>query len=262
MMVERFLACEMSLDEEREFIMLAATNAELFKTLRAYRLMEQALARNRDAMPDGDAAVRTHALALVGQTPPPPVRTAAGAGSKPAVGTATMPPRWLALAAASIVFTIAGFFLHDLIVRPAPAATPAQSTATTGIADPAAKTAVAPTMPDGEAAGVAGIAREEQPAAPSSPVASSPDAETTSPRRERANAASTPQPEPAQRAERASPSTDTPTRTSPAASGADSGRANDRGDGARETVPAREGRGDSTKPDSVNFRAKIIMPDR
>lgn len=44
-LVEQFLGCEMSLDQEREFVMQVATDPELFTLLRAYRVMDRALER-------------------------------------------------------------------------------------------------------------------------------------------------------------------------------------------------------------------------
>src|SRR5438477_12447822 len=72
--VERYLAGEMSASEEQEFFMGVATDGDLFQLLRAHRMVERALDKDRDAIPAGYLAIQERAMAMLAmQSPAMPV---------------------------------------------------------------------------------------------------------------------------------------------------------------------------------------------
>lgn len=68
-LVEQFLGCEMSLDQEREFVMQVATDPELFTLLRAYRVMDKALERGSTRILSGAIPVLGIGTAGLDQLP-------------------------------------------------------------------------------------------------------------------------------------------------------------------------------------------------
>ncbi len=81
--MQRYLSGAMSHTEEEEFFISVAVDTELRRTLRAHRVVESAIAKQRDAIPTDHGATRAHVLRqlnLPETTPPssatdrPPVR--------------------------------------------------------------------------------------------------------------------------------------------------------------------------------------------
>lgn len=114
MLVEKYLAFEMSSEHEQEFIMQAAVDGELRQILRTSRLVDRALEKNRDANPPaGHIDVRQHALALLAATPPPtpalPAEALRPVQHRPRGGS------WFAIATTAVIFSVAGFLGRDLV---------------------------------------------------------------------------------------------------------------------------------------------------
>jgi hypothetical protein len=140
--VERYLAGEMSASEEQEFFMKVATDGDLFRTLRAHRMVERALDRDRDAIPAGYMAIQEKAMELLAAQSPAvtaTLGTASAAFGGLRLGT------WITLVSTAVLFSAAGFITHGLVNSPAdeqhrpvqPAAARATSEAGSGIVTPA-----------------------------------------------------------------------------------------------------------------------------
>jgi hypothetical protein len=117
-LVERYLAGEMNMADEQEFFMNVATDGELFQTLRAHRMVDRAISRDRDALPDHHVEVRAHALALlVGESSPVPTPSeSVGTGF---FGSGFAP--WITFLSIGVVFSVAGFVTHTLMQSQSPA---------------------------------------------------------------------------------------------------------------------------------------------
>jgi hypothetical protein len=230
LLVERYVAFEMSADEEQEFILRAATDAALFGMLRSYRLMDRALAHNRSTLPQPPSVVGERAMSALASTP----AVASAPGRARGAGAT--------LGAGALLCIVAGFLLRGAI--PLDLATPSPAAVVSDSVESA--------LPLREMPALDRSPREVRAAEPATALRArrAPDVTTTSSTRRGAGAAATRR-EPLPGAERERSAT-TPIGPPPAPMmpARDDAR-------APETAPIPTER---TRADSITFRAKIIPP--
>ncbi|KXK55012.1 MAG: hypothetical protein UZ07_CHB004002355, partial [Chlorobi bacterium OLB7] len=77
-LIERYMNGQMTQAEEEAFFINAAVNPELRQELKAHRLVETAVRKDRDGLTAGHAALRNRVAAtLAAATPTPAMETAA-----------------------------------------------------------------------------------------------------------------------------------------------------------------------------------------
>ena len=72
-LIERYMNGQMTQAEEEVFFINAAVNPELRQELKAHRLVETAVRKDRDRLPTGHAALRNRVAATLGSATPAPV---------------------------------------------------------------------------------------------------------------------------------------------------------------------------------------------
>ncbi len=115
--VERYLSGEMNSADEQEFFIQVAVDNNLRQTLKAYRIVESAIRKHRDAVPSRHAGLRSKVVDMLKVTAvagPEPTTTPAAPTAKvfPRSGGAGLSPgmfKWIIAVVAAIGFTIAGF---------------------------------------------------------------------------------------------------------------------------------------------------------
>lgn len=80
-LVERYLAGEMAPDQEAEFFLHVAVDDELQRTLKAFRIMDKAISRDRESGAGERSRYREHIMAMLAASPAVVGEGAAGASS-------------------------------------------------------------------------------------------------------------------------------------------------------------------------------------
>lgn len=132
-LVERYLNGEMNSADEQEFFIQVAVDNNLRQTLKAYRIVDSAIRKHRDAVPSRHAELRSKvvdmlkvtSVAQAGPASPPPGNsrtTGLPSGSTARTGSAMF--RWIVAAVAALGFTIAGFVVASIVGTPPGESTP------------------------------------------------------------------------------------------------------------------------------------------
>jgi hypothetical protein len=145
-LVEQFLGCEMSLDQEREFVMQVATDPELFTLLRAYRVMDRALERGSTRILSGAIPVLGIGTAGLDRLPGMAQQIASQASSSASgVSTASLVQggtaaafsfsTWSVTVVVALLAASAGFLVRPM-VAPTGTDLAVTTSATTGVVAP------------------------------------------------------------------------------------------------------------------------------
>lgn len=130
-LVERYLNGEMNSADEQEFFIQVAVDNNLRQTLKAYRIVDSAIRKHRDAVPSRHAELRSKvvdmlkvtSVAQAGPASPLP----AGSQTTPLPGGSTVRTgmfRWITAVVAALGFTIAGFVVASIVGTPPGESTP------------------------------------------------------------------------------------------------------------------------------------------
>ncbi len=130
-LVERYLNGEMNSADEQEFFIQVAVDNNLRQTLKAYRIVDSAIRKHRDAVPSRHAELRSKVVDMLKVTG---VAQAGPASPFPAGPQTTPLPngstartgmfRWIVTVVAALGFTIAGFVVASLVGTPPGESTP------------------------------------------------------------------------------------------------------------------------------------------
>jgi hypothetical protein len=116
-LVERYMSGAMTGAEEQEFFIQVATDSNLRHTLKAYRIVDTAIQKHRDALPAQHTAARSRLTGMLSLPPHGPAVPAgtnvAGKAGRYATAIAFV-RQWRALIVASVSIALLGFALMGL----------------------------------------------------------------------------------------------------------------------------------------------------